>query len=215
MEILGHNDIRSPFGPLPDLVMIPQPRGALTFIISSTQGCPLVSTSSPPTSRSSSPELRVQSRTPPFQSAILPSFTRTVTTLTPSPTLASVAGLSHSGCAAPDTTGSAGASDSKVLFSRCFSLHHRSSSLPGSRNRAVPVIVVLILLIALVLMFRSNVARLERVAAGGGDPSRVRSLARVGGLCETQSCTRSETLGLASRLIVFLDAGLVVIMIVG
>ena len=75
--------------------------------------------------------------------------------------------------------------------------------------------VVLMLLKALVLMFKSRLARLDRVACGGGDPSRAGSGARVGGRCETQSWTSRETRGLLMRLRVFLEAELVVMMIVG
>ena len=75
--------------------------------------------------------------------------------------------------------------------------------------------VALMLLRALVLMFSSRVARLERVAWGGGEPSRVGSGLRVGGRCETQSWTRRETRGLLIRFRVFLEDGLVVMMMTG
>ena len=71
-----------------------------------------------------------------------------------------------------------------------------------------------ILLRALELMFSSKLARLDRVAGAGGDPCAV-SGARVGGRCDTQSWTRRETRGFDSRFKVFLDEGLVVIIIVG
>lgn len=64
-------------------------------------------------------------------------------------------------------------------------------------------------------MFSSKLARLERVAWGGGEPSRVGSGFRVGGRCETQSCTRRDTRGLLIRFKVFLDDGFVVIIITG
>ena len=71
------------------------------------------------------------------------------------------------------------------------------------------------LLKALVFMFKRRLARLERVACGGGDPSRAGSGARVGGRCDTQSWTSKETRGLLMRLRVFFEAGLVVMMMVG
>lgn len=37
----------------------------------------------------------------------------------------------------------------------------------------------------------------------------------VGGRCDTQSCTRSETLGFEIKFCVFLEDGLVVIIMVG
>ena len=64
-------------------------------------------------------------------------------------------------------------------------------------------------------MLRSRLARLERVACGGGDPSRVGSGLRVGGLWETQSWTRRDTRGLLIRFSVFLEVGFVVMMITG
>ncbi|KAB8356667.1 hypothetical protein FH972_024244 [Carpinus fangiana] len=72
-------------------------------------------------------------------------------------------------------------SSPKVLFSRCISLHHFSSSLPESTIRASPLMVALILDMALVFMLSSMLARLERAAAGGGEPSRVGSTVLVGG----------------------------------
>ena len=71
------------------------------------------------------------------------------------------------------------------------------------------------LLSALVLIFKSRLARLDRVAWGGGEPSRVGSGALVGGRCVTQSWTSNETCGLLIRFRVFFDAGFVVIIIVG
>ena len=71
------------------------------------------------------------------------------------------------------------------------------------------------LLKELVLMLSNRLAKLDRVASGGGELSRVGSGFRVGGRCETQSWTRRETRGLLMRLSVFLDVGFVVIMITG
>ena len=71
------------------------------------------------------------------------------------------------------------------------------------------------LLRALVLMFKSRLARLDRVACGGGEPSRVGSGALVGGRWVTQSCTSNETRGLLMRFRVFFDAGFVVMIMVG
>lgn len=78
----------------------------------------------------------------------------------------------------------------------------------------MPVMVVDILDNALVFRFKSRLAKEERVAAGGGEPSRPLG-ARVGGRWETQSCTSRETRGFADRLRVFLEEGLVVMMITG
>lgn len=96
-------------------------------------------------------------------------------------------------------------------------MHHDSSSDPGSRKRAEPQIVVEMLESALVFKLRSRLANDDRVAAGGGDPSRSPwgLGARVGGRCETQSCTKSETRGFDMRWFVLRDAGLVVMIIVG
>lgn len=81
------------------------------------------------------------------------------------------------------------------------------------------MIVVLILLSALVLILSNREARLERVAAGGGEPSRAmagfRFVERVGGRWETQSWTRRETRGFERRFRVFLEAAFVVMIIVG
>lgn len=81
----------------------------------------------------------------------------------------------------------------------------------------MPVMVVEILERALVLMLSSRLAREERVAAGGGEPSRAPAGfgPRVGGRWETQSWTRRETRGFESRCRVLRDEGLVVIIIVG
>lgn len=70
---------------------------------------------------------------------------------------------------------------------------------------------------ALVFKFRSRLARDDRVAAGGGEPSRVAPGfgPRVGGRCDTQSCTKSDTRGLVCRWVVFREDELVVMMIVG
>lgn len=105
-----------------------------------------------------------------------------------------------------------------MLFSKCADLHHFSSSVPRSRNRACPVIVVEMDERALVFRLRSKEAREERVAAGGGEPERCGCWGwklRVGGRWETQSWTRRETLGLERRLRVFRDNGFVVIIMVG
>lgn len=75
--------------------------------------------------------------------------------------------------------------------------------------------VALILLRALVFILRSKLARLDRVACGGGEPSRPGSGLRVGGRWETQSWTKRETRGLLMRLRVFLEEGLVVIIMTG
>ena len=75
--------------------------------------------------------------------------------------------------------------------------------------------VALILLRALVLMLSSKLARLDRAACGGGEPSRVGSGFRVGGRCDTQSCTNNDTRGLLIRFKVFLEVGLVVMIITG
>jgi hypothetical protein len=165
---------------------------------------------------SSPSETSIQSRTPPFQSAMRPSWTRTVTTRTVSPILGhSPAPLSRRDC--PKGSPSSSEADAKVLFSRCRSLHHRSSSEPHSTNRAVLVMVVEMLESALVLRVSSRFAREDRVAAGGGDPSRVPAGlgARVGGRWETQSCTRRDTRGLTRRCVILRDAGLVVMIMVG
>jgi hypothetical protein len=70
---------------------------------------------------------------------------------------------------------------------------------------------------ALVFKFSNNAAREEREASGGGDPvlSAVEPRRFVGGRCETQSWTRIETCGLVIRFSVFLEDGLVVIIMVG
>lgn len=172
-----------------------------------------------PLCSSSSGETRVQSLTPPFQSAILPSRTPTNTTRTSSPSLKQLAppSLSLWGASwvAPKNPRSSRAWSPNVLFSKCLSLHHFSSSLPCSIIRAVPLIVVLILLNALVLRFSKRLAKLDRVACGGGEPSRVGSGVRVGGRCETQSWTSKDTRGLLIRFRVFFEDGLVVMMITG
>ena len=71
------------------------------------------------------------------------------------------------------------------------------------------------LLKALVFILSNKLAKLERVACGGGEPSLVGSGFRVGGRCETQSWTRRETRGLLIRFSVFFDEGFVVMMITG
>ena len=160
-----------------------------------------------------------QSFTPPFQSAILPSLIPTNTTLTSSPSMKQLAppspSLAPAFWVAPKNPCSSRAWSPNVLFSKCFSLHHLSSSLPCSIIRAWPFIVALILLNALVLILSSKLAKLDLVACGGGEPSRVGSGARVGGRWDTQSCTSNETRGLLIRFRVFFDEGLVVIMITG
>lgn len=76
------------------------------------------------------------------------------------------------------------------------------------------MIVVEMLDRALVLRLRSKLASEDRVAAGGGEPSRPLG-ARVGGRWDTQSWTRRETRGLDCRFSVFRDDGFVVMMITG
>jgi hypothetical protein len=73
---------------------------------------------------------------------------------------------------------------------------------------------------ALVFKFSSKAASEDRDASGGGEPARSPAAAEprrlvVGGRCETQSWTRSETCGFDTRLSVFLEEGFVVIIIVG
>lgn len=78
--------------------------------------------------------------------------------------------------------------------------------------------VVEILESALVLRLRSRLASDDRVAAGGGEPSRspVEGFgARVGGRWDTQSWTRREIRGLVRRWLVLREEGLVVMIIVG
>jgi hypothetical protein len=82
------------------------------------------------------------------------------------------------------------------------------------------LIVAEILDIALVFKFSSNAASEDREASGGGEPARSPAAAEprrfvVGGRCETQSWTRSETCGFEIKLRVFLEEGFVVIIIVG
>jgi hypothetical protein len=74
------------------------------------------------------------------------------------------------------------------------------------------------LLSALVFRFSSSVASDEREASGGGEPVRPLEEPRrlvVGGRCETQSWTRRETCGLETRLSVFFEEGLVVMIMAG
>lgn len=90
--------------------------------------------------------------------------------------------------------------------------------MPLSTSLASPLIVTDILLNADVLRLRSKAAREEREASGGGEPFRSAVEPRrfvVGGRWDTQSWTRRETWGLEIRLRVFLEEGLVVIIIVG
>ena len=84
--------------------------------------------------------------------------------------------------------------------------------MPVSTNLALPLIVALMLDNSLVFRFASKVAKLDLAISGGGDPDR---LDVVGGLCETQSWTRSETRGLERRLRVFCDWREVVMIIEG
>lgn len=129
----------------------------------------------------------LQSRTPPFQSAIRPSLTRTVTTRASS-SIERLGRLNPACCCCCWCWSIKLISSSNVLFSRCLSLHQDSSCEPGSRKRALPVMVVEILDKALELRFRSRLARDERVAAGGGEPSRSPGFGpRVGGRWDTQS----------------------------
>jgi len=77
------------------------------------------------------------------------------------------------------------------------------------------------LLKALVFRFSSSAAREDREASGGGEPVRSfemvepRRAEEVGGRCETQSWTSSDTCGFDIKLIVFLEEGFVVIIMVG
>ena len=73
------------------------------------------------------------------------------------------------------------------------------------------------LLSALVLRLNSRLARLLRGGAPVGDDARAGSAVAVavGGRCETQSCTSSDTRGFRIMLRVFLDDGCVVMMTVG
>jgi len=73
-----------------------------------------------------------------------------------------------------------------------------------------------ILLSADVFRFKSKAAReLARGSGGGEPPPDPRRPLVVGGRCDTQSWTRRDTFGFWSRLVVFLEEGLVVIIIVG
>ena len=90
--------------------------------------------------------------------------------------------------------------------------------MPLSTNFAPPLIVALILLIALVFKFNNSAASDDLEASGGEEPVRSPPEPRrlvVGARCETQSCTSRETCGFEIRLRVFLEEGLVVIIIVG
>ena len=67
-----------------------------------------------------------------------------------------------------------------------------------------------------VLILRSRLARLDLVAAAGGLPDLSPTDAdAVGGRCDTQSWTKSETRGLCIRFCVFRDWALLVIMMTG
>ncbi len=81
------------------------------------------------------------------------------------------------------------------------------------------MIVAEILDIALVFRFSSNAASEEREASGGGEPARSPAAEPrrfvVGGRCETQSWTSSETCGFEIRFKVFFEEGFVVIIIMG
>ena len=67
-----------------------------------------------------------------------------------------------------------------------------------------------------VFISSSRLARLDLVAAAGGDPLRAPPMgAAVGGRWETQSWTRRETRGLSCRFCVLRDWALVVMRMVG
>lgn len=65
-------------------------------------------------------------------------------------------------------------------------------------------------------MLISKLAKLDRAASGGGEPSaRSGSGLRVGGRWDTQSWTSRETRGLIRRLSVLRDSGFVVMIMTG
>ena len=73
-------------------------------------------------------------------------------------------------------------------------MHHFSSGVPLSKNTALPVIVVDILLNALVFRFSRRLANELLAAAAGGDPLLPPpGPPVVGGRCDTQSWTRRLT----------------------
>jgi hypothetical protein len=88
---------------------------------------------------------RTQSLTPPFQSAILPSLILTTTTLMSSSCRKDCLLASSSSALLVDwlKTFCDVSSLSKVLFSRCCSLHHFSSSDPTGNTTALPLMVAL------------------------------------------------------------------------
>lgn len=73
------------------------------------------------------------------------------------------------------------------------------------------------LLKADVFKFSRSAARELDRGSGGGEPPppEARRPLVVGGRCETQSWTSRDTLGFCRRLLVFLEEGLVVIIMVG
>lgn len=89
---------------------------------------------------------RTQSLTPPFQSAILPSRILTTTTLMSSSCKKDcLLASSSSGLLVERLRTFCDVSSlSKVLFSKCCSLHHFSSSDPTGKTTALPLMVALI-----------------------------------------------------------------------
>jgi len=78
------------------------------------------------------------------------------------------------------------------------------------------LIVAEILLKAEVFKFSNRAAKeFERGWGGGEPPADPRRSLVVGGRCDTQSWTKRETFGFERRLLVFLEEGLVVIIMVG
>lgn len=65
------------------------------------------------------------------------------------------------------------------------------------------------------LRLSSSEARLEREGDTEEAPPERRLEVVVGGRCETQSCTSSDTCGFVMRLAIFFEAGLVVITMTG
>jgi hypothetical protein len=102
-----------------------------------------------------------------------------------------------------------------VLLARCWALYQDSSSDPEGTSSAIPLIVVLILpREAVFIPRRSSASEPDRGVGRDGDGERPGWL-RVGGRCEIQSWTKSETRALHSRLYVFRDVGGVVMIMVG